>query len=90
MNNFDNFLHSAVSFNENNPLREGAKKRFLLGTQFLVVAASRSYYLLRTVTSLGCHKHPERYKEQKLGVSKEVRSMKIAKNEVNSTETGKM
>ena len=45
----------------------GPKERFPLGTQFLVVAASRSHYPLRTVTSLGCHKQPERLKEQNWG-----------------------
>ena len=35
----------------------GRKKGFLPET---VVAASRSHYLLRTVTSLKCHKQPER------------------------------
>ena len=40
-------------------LREGAKRNFLQWTQFLVVAASRSHYLLKTVPSLGCYKQPE-------------------------------
>ena len=31
--------------------REGAKRKALLGTQFLVVATSQSHYLLWTVTS---------------------------------------
>ena len=34
----------------------GQKKGFFLGTQFLVVAASRSHYLLKTIPSTGCFK----------------------------------
>ena len=55
------------------------KERFPLGIQFLVIAASRSHYLLRAVT-----------KEQKLGVNKKARSIKSARTGVYSTKTRKM
>ena len=44
-------------------------KRFRWGLQFLVVAASRSLSLIRTVTSVGCHKQLKDKKSKKSGGS---------------------
>ena len=41
-------------------LREIGKRKVSPRIQLLVADASRSHYPLRTVTSLGCHKQPER------------------------------
>ena len=41
------------------------------------------------LTLLGCHKQPEKQKEQKLGVNKKARSIKTAKTGVHSVKTEK-
>ena len=55
------------------------KKVFARSPIFGGSCVMKPHYLLTTVTSLGCHKQPERQIEQKLEVHKEARKTNRAK-----------